>query len=404
MGFLGTMTVPRNDTLTCDGRLGLKILYLSSSYIPSRRASSVQVMKMCHAFARQGHEVCLVSKRTPSRQETQVGDDFSFYGVARNFEIVKLDRPVYTGGGVVYAREMERVLRQKRREIELVYSRELIGAWRATRLGLPVVLEAHGVPANAPARFFWRRVIKSQSLVRFVTISEALKDELASRGLVPDLPRVCVAHDGADMRGRTANDEGSAHPAFLQTGPHVGYVGQLWRGKGIEVIVRLAERMGDCVFHVVGGNDREVGALRETKVPENLILHGFVPPSALSGYYRHFDVLLMPYQKQVYGATGMEDISRWMSPLKMFEYMATGKPIVSSNHVVLQEVLHDEENALLVPPDDVEAWAVAVRRVLDEPGLAKRLGERARRELIEHYTWDARAQKVLDGIGEKIAA
>ncbi|MCC7162723.1 MAG: glycosyltransferase family 4 protein [Anaerolineae bacterium] len=88
----------------------------------------------------------------------------------------------------------------------------------------------------------------------------------------------------------------------------------------------------------------------------------------------------------------------------MFEYMATGKPIVSSDHAVLQEVLQEGRNALLVPPADIDAWEAAVRRILDDPALGKRLGETAQRDLIEQYTWDARAHKVLDGIAEKIGA
>lgn len=361
-------------------------------------------MKMCNAFAKRGHEVCLVSKLTPSRQENSDGDDYTFYGVAHNFEIVKLDRPANFGGGVVYAKRIDEILRQRGKEFDLIFSRDLSGGWRATRLGLPTVFDAHGMPANMTARFLWRRMVGSQHLKRLTTNCAALRDELERQGLIPRSLQVCVAHNGTDIPIEPRTTNSVPDLTLLEGKPHLGYVGQLWRGKGMELVAALAVRMPESLFHVVGGNDSDVQMWKDSNPPQNLVLHGFVPPGLLRDFYRFFDILLMPYQKQVYGATGNEEISKWMSPLKMFEYMATGKPIVSSNHAVLQEVLHDEENALLVPPDDVEAWAKAVRRILVEPGLGKRLGEKARRQLIEHYTWDARAQKVLDGIGEKIAA
>jgi glycosyltransferase involved in cell wall biosynthesis len=79
----------------------------------------------------------------------------------------------------------------------------------------------------------------------------------------------------------------------------------------------------------------------------------------------------------------------------MFEYMSTGKPIISSDLPVLREVLVHEQNALLVPPDDVDAWEAAVRRLQSHPALAARLGERAREDLMQDYTWRSRVEKVL---------
>lgn len=376
----------------------MRILYLSISYIPSRRASSVQVMKMCHAFAKHGHEVSLVSKRTPERQEIQNGDDYHFYGVTRNFEITKLDRPVTVGGGIVYAREMERVLYKKRHEVDLVYSRDAVGAWNAIRLGMPVVFEAHGLPANAWSRFFWKKIVASPYLKRFVTISAALRDELVRQGLAPSSTPACVAHDGADTPSELLTAAPPPHPTLALEGPHLGYVGQLWRGKGMELIATLAGRMPRCVFHVVGGNDRDVQTWQDSSLPPNVVLHGFVPHGMLTNYYRHFDMLMMPYQKQVYGATGKEDTSRWMSPLKMFEYMATGKPIISSDLPVLREVLEHESNALLVPPDELCKWEEAICRLLGDTELRNQLGNTAKRDLLTQYTWDSRAMKVLDGL------
>jgi glycosyltransferase involved in cell wall biosynthesis len=89
-----------------------------------------------------------------------------------------------------------------------------------------------------------------------------------------------------------------------------------------------------------------------------------------------------------------------MSPLKVFEYMAAGKAIVCSDLPVLREVLEHERTALLVPPDDRDAWVGALVRLARDVPFRHCLGAAARRELEDKYTWQRRAQRVLEGIAE----
>jgi glycosyltransferase involved in cell wall biosynthesis len=91
--------------------------------------------------------------------------------------------------------------------------------------------------------------------------------------------------------------------------------------------------------------------------------------------------------------------AQYTSPLKLFEYMASGRPIVASDLPVLREILSDGENALLCPPDSVEAFTAAIRRLRDEPGLGARLAEQAWRD-VQTYSWDERARRV----SERLAA
>jgi glycosyltransferase involved in cell wall biosynthesis len=87
------------------------------------------------------------------------------------------------------------------------------------------------------------------------------------------------------------------------------------------------------------------------------------------------------------------------SPLKVFEYMAAGLPIVASELPALREVLRHEENALLVPPDDAPALAAALRRLTSEPALAERLRHQAHAD-VAGRTWEARAASVGDFVAE----
>ena len=367
----------------------MRILYLSASYIPSQRASSVQVMKMCHALAAAGHEVTLLAKDAPPTAHGL--DDYAFYGVAENFRLHKLARPAGRGGGVRYAGAVGRHLWAMRGRYDLVYSRDVWGAWMAAWLGRPVIFEAHGVPPPG----FWRdqqaRLLRHPNLCRVVAISQALSDELLRTGILPDAKRVVIAHDGADAIPFALT------PRSPLARPQIGYVGNLYEGRGVELVARLAATWPGGDFHIVGGNAKDVNAWAARTTPDNLHFHGFSPPAQLSAAYDRFDVLLMPYQRQVRTATARSDTSRWMSPLKMFEYMATGRPIVASALPVLQEVLTHGYNALLAAPDSLAQWYAALNELIMQPALAQRLGHQARQDLLEHYTWPVRAAKVLDG-------
>ena len=180
----------------------------------------------------------------------------------------------------------------------------------------------------------------------------------------------------------------------------MGYVGHLYPGRGVELIVELAGRMPDLHFHLVGGAESDLERWRELGVPDNCTLHGFVPPRDLAKFYESFDVLLMPYQRKVGVRSGRSDTAAWMSPMKMFEYLAAGRALVSSDLPVLREVLREGENALLVAPDQVEQWETALRRLQKDPSLRQRLAATGLEDFERNYRWSARASRVLQGIKE----
>jgi glycosyltransferase involved in cell wall biosynthesis len=210
--------------------------------------------------------------------------------------------------------------------------------------------------------------------------------------------RIVVAHDAAALPDPVV----SATSALALPGRgerlQVGYVGHLYPGKGMEIVAELAARMPEADFHVVGGKPKDLELWQQrTAACPNLSFHGYVAPALTDSYRQAFDVLLAPYQREVTLTGGVCDVARWMSPLKIFESMAAGVPVVASDLPVLREVLRHGENALLAGADDPSDWEKALQRLID-PGLREQLGRRALADVVQYYTWEQRAARVLEGL------
>ncbi len=374
----------------------MKITYISSSTIPSRAANSIHVMKMCQAFARNGHEVVLIAPDRKNDVEQGVEDAFAFYGVEKCFEIVKLPWLPIKGRTYIYGLLAGR--KAKTLKPDLVYCRNLAGCFFAALFSLPVVFESHGPTEDrgSVSELMFRGLIRSPCLQKLVVITHALKKDYEAKYL-QTRGKIQVAPDGADPI-----PEGVIPVELPNKGKRlqVGYVGHLYRGRGVDVIVALAKTCDWADFHLVGGSEKDIVFWKDRTVNlKNIIFHGFVSPVNAERIRVAFDILLAPYQHEVsvssVNAGGGGNTVHWMSPIKIFEYMAASKAIICSDLPALREVMDHDRNVLLCPPDDVDAWENGLKRLRDEPELRHRLGAEANRHFTKNFTWQARAKQLL---------
>jgi glycosyltransferase involved in cell wall biosynthesis len=282
----------------------------------------------------------------------------------------------------------------------LVISRNLYAGYILGVLARrPLTLELHDIETGI--RGFLQRAVLRQPRIRFVSISHKLLEFIAQKHGVA-VPRAEVLHDAAPAgiapipRDRRRAQLQEFVPAAHEVQDGVcGYIGHLYAGRGVEVIEALAERRPNVLFLVAGGHEAEIAARQARNQRRNLIFLGHLPHAAALHLAKCVDVLLMPYQKSVSLGVGRYDTARWMSPMKMFEYMAAGVPIVSSDLPVLCEVLSHDINALLVPPEDLESWANAIDRLLSDTALSSRLASTAYTQYERQHTWHHRARALL---------
>ena len=144
----------------------------------------------------------------------------------------------------------------------------------------------------------------------------------------------------------------------------------------------------DTIVVFVGGSSEDVIPFKKTYGTDPRIrIVGQRPHKEIPLYLKAADLLVLPN-------TGKEAVSRWYtSPVKLFEYMASGRPIVAADLPSIRDVLN-ETNAVLVPPDDPEALAKAIMDLCINVDHADRIARQARND-VEQHTWDQRAQTIL---------
>ena len=368
----------------------MKLIYISNTPIPSRLASSVHIMKMCQAFAKNGHQVVLLVPDRPAAQEPDT-DVYGFYGVDECFQIEKLSSKK---GSIIYG--LSTALRARGFEPDLVYGRFVIGCFFSHLLGFPTVFELHAPIRNFSrfGKWLFSRVILRR-FKRLVVISNALRQYSVSEYAVP-AELIRVVHDAADEPHPSLTVSFS-DPDRLQ----VGYIGHLYPGKGMEIIEPLVRQCPWANFHLIGGQESDIIHWKQRLAGlNNVTFYGFLPYSQTEQFRGSFDVLLAPYQKKVLvlGQT-QGDIGQWTSPLKIFEYMSVAKPMLVSDIPVLREVIRHKVNALLCDPENINSWIEALERLRDDSALAHRLGAAAYREFRAKYTWPKRAEAVIKDIG-----
>jgi glycosyltransferase involved in cell wall biosynthesis len=378
----------------------MNVVYIAKAIAPSRTANSIHIMKMCQAMARNGHKVTLCILTEGKVEEASV-NLFKYYGVEENFTIIsvpvfatKLSRIRYLLSIAMAAFSI--VFQITKLKPDLVFGRDLLGCAVAAFLRKKVIYESHfPVWHGRLEGLLFKQLIKQSHFYKLVVISEALKK--AYLDYYDDLSagQVFVAHDGADSVTSWQQSVSRlwGHADTLK----VGYVGHLYKGKGVEVIADVAPLLPDVDFHIIGGLEKDLGYWKGEIKLSNVYFYGFIQQTQLADYIMGLDICLLPNQRHVsaYGATEgkQKNISTFTSPLKMFEYMAYKKPIIASDLPVLREVL-DDSCAKLVPPEDSLAWVRAINQLRDKV-LRDQLANTANELFMKKYTWQDRARAIL---------
>lgn len=370
----------------------MNFIYLANVRLPTEKAHGIQIMKTCEALAKQGAQVELI---VPKRRNRLAGDPFSFYSVEKKFTITTVwcwDLVSHNFFGKLgfwleswtFFCSLKKYLRTK--PVAVVYTRDLTLAYWVSKIYPQVFYEIHALPEITSVRHWstWNRVNG------LVVISNGLKTELVRRGVSAE--KISVAHDAVDLKDFAISESKKECREKLQLPIHqkiVVYTGHLYEWKGAHVLAKAALSLPpEIEVYVVGGTREDVEKMQRQFQAVNLHFVGWQEHSKMVYWQKAADVLVLPTSAQTpVGA-------RYTSPLKLFEYLASGTPIIASDSPALREIL-SEKNAVLVRPDYPEALQKAILELLRNPAMYANLGVNANQN-SEHYSWEKRANIILD--------
>ena len=401
----------------------MRLLYLGSTDFPQPKARAIQIVHTCHALARAGAEVTLVVGRRGRSAPVHALEPYGLRSHPRlRLVAVPIARIPPTAPPLVlrqftrlwqasYLLGLAAVLPREllARRPDLVYARDprtaRLAAGPARAVGARLGFEVHGLPSVEARQRAGRSALppaEAERLRRLETAVFARADRIVT--ITECARRILLDEFDVPLeRVRTIPDASAAlpaghRPARRASPPAVYYVGQLYPWKGAGLVIEAAALVPNARFVVVGGlpgangadsSVRELAArARSLGVQGRVDFRGYLPYVRIPEELSWASVAVLPLPD--------EPVARcFTSPLKLFDYLAAGVPIVSSDLPALREVLTDGENALLVPAGDPAALAEAIRRVLADPDLARRLSEQGRRDAARH-TWESRAERLLE--------
>lgn len=366
----------------------MKTVYVARAIIPSQSANSIHVMKICEAFAGLCEEFELI---VPENKESKIQEDlFDYYGVNCKFPINRIKQKEAWGGLYRYYFALSVFFLLVRKKCDQVITRDPIVAFLAVLLRKKTVLDLHGELAHICGRAY--RIIKldffrKSKYLNIVMITESLAKYYEKKyQLAPNF--VTVLPDGC-------TPENFAHycelPLLKDEKIRIAYAGSFGVGRGYEVIQELAKRDRENLYTIYGGVKEDALKVTEQMPPDNISFKGFIANRDIPEALCSQDILLLPYQNTLI-AKG-EDTGKVMSPLKLFEYMASGRVIIASDLNVLKEILN-ETNCYFAIPDDASSWEETIKHITDNREEAIAKAEKAKQD-VKQYTWKIRAEKML---------
>ncbi len=368
----------------------MRMYYIANFRMPTEKAHGIQVAKMCEAFIEAGIDLTLV---TTSRA-TDLRSLKAYYGLRTEVPLARLPSfDWYTAGRIGYFFSSLTFMLSY---LIFLWHKKISGekfilytidadAYSSSALALvraPLFSEMHG----SKPRSFSQRILFSRArgiiATNKITAGELRKNFPQSRA------QYVVEPNGVDL---SAFPQISTQDARSQLGLPSDvrialYAGRFFEWKGLEILSPAAAAAPGIRWQIVGGEREDFTRFVQEPLPQNLFFAGSRPHSEMHLWFAAADALI------VLGTARDTQSYRYTSPMKLFEYLATGRPIVASNTPALREIVSEKE-VYFYEPDDAHQLARMVQSAVGD-GTQSVLRAGAAHRLAEGFSWRARAERV----------
>ena len=373
----------------------MKLIYVAETRLPTEMAHGLNIIKMCEAFVKNGAGLELV---VPLRfQISDIGkkDPFDYYKVDKIFKIRKifcfdltpLNRFLGPVSFLIQAISFSffAFFYLLFKKADIIYGRDRFSLFWISFFRRNTMFEVHKIH-----RFFFWGILKRAK--KIVVISNGIKKALLERGIREE--KILTVPDGVDLddfKIEESKEECQQKLNLPLDKKLVLYTGHLYKWKGVEALALASKFLPrDVLIVIVGGIKWYLTNFKNFVKKNNLkniLILGYQDYSKIPYFLKSADCLILT-------GTRNSDVSQYQtSPMKMFEYMASKRPIIASDLPSFREILN-EENSILVESDNPQALARGIKKVLDNPDLAEKIFTKAFED-VQKYTWENRAKKIL---------
>lgn len=365
-----------------------------------RPASRDQTVQTVAALARRGHAVTLLVPRGARDPALTAADLRDYHAVDGDFRVVQR-RSRWAGENMLTSLLwLRRVFADPELAgADLLLSRIPVMLGMGQVAPLPFATDHYRLWADELPAIRWSfRLTARHHRCLGVIVHSAYAAESWRRIGIPE-ERLLVAHNGVAGTARPRLDRAQARRALgLPADARIAlYAGRINAAKGLDQMLALADRRPDVLFLLVG-SEGDGPIERQAAGRANVRIAPWAEPAAVPDWLAAADVLVLPPS-----SAPLERFRQSVLPMKLFAYLAAGRPILAPVSPDTAELLRHEENALLVPPDDPESAAAALDRLLGDAGLGARLAANAKR-LSGSLSWDARAARIAGFLEARLAA
>ena len=352
----------------------LVIYYISELNIPNKSAYSIHVMKMCEAFTKLGFKTNLFTIKSKNLSKI-----YKEYNISYKFKIISVFNNFKKLNFLLRIIFSNLILSKKLNNRSLFISRSIIFALMASILKKNIILELHHEMTGLTKLFYFLlKYLKLIKNLKFVFLHNELKKfyKVSSKYSV-------VLDDASSIENFNLSTTNKIKNTCV-------YIGSFFEGKGIEQILRLAKLNPKIFFHIYG----EKKYLKYKVKMRNVKVFDYVSYSKIPKVLSKYDVALMPYQKKVRGR-GSIWLEKYMSPLKMFDYMAANLIILASDLSVYKHILKNNFNCKLIRVNDDSKWSETIYSVLKNNNNKNTYLKKNAYQTAKKYTWDKRCQKII---------
>jgi len=367
----------------------MRICYLSNTSIPSSVASSIQIVKMCEAFSELKHNVILITTNA-SKLDKNIND---FYNIKFKFIFKKLKYfKSFPLGVNFYLFSLLSILESFKHKPDIYVTRNFFTCFLLVLLRKNIIMELHH-DLNIESRITRFLVNKfkyldSKYIKKIIAITHGVKNEYVKKKIASS-NKILVLPSGSSINLKYIKK--NKIDSFK-----IGYFGSLYKSRGLELIKELAKIDRKNQYYLYGDLNN-INYLKFKSSIKNLHFKKYVPYKDIPKNLSKMDILILPYVSAITVAGNVGDITKYTSPLKLFDYLSAGKIIICSDYKVLKEVINGNNAIFIKNFKNVYSWKNEINKLSNHP-QKQYIISKNNYNLSKRFNLKERAKKILKEI------